>query len=233
MPELLARTNAPEAAALRSAAVRARRQLERALDLRVTTQREGGLLLAAVELMNLAGHKVPTGFPSRRVWLHVALTNSRQQKLFDSGDWEAASGELLAGEGFQPHHRVIEKPHQVQIFETESLDAQGRPTVSLLNAAGHRKDNRILPSGFDPQKLVAAGLDGLDIGPVGAGAGDGFRAGSARTLYRIPFPASGEGCRLTVEVLFQTIKPSHRPASFRLPDGLGGPVVVKRFETSL
>jgi hypothetical protein len=233
IPELLAREGPAEAIPLRASAERARRQLERSLTLRVTTRREDGVLLASIDVVNLAGHKLPTGFPSRRLWLHVVLTDAQKQTLFDSGAWDPSTGELLAGGAFQPHHRVIDKPGQVQVFETEALDSKGRPTLSLLNAASHRKDNRILPAGFDVRRLAAAGLAGLEIGPSGLEGDGGFRSGSAQTLYRIPMPSAGNGHLLKVEVLFQAIKPSHRPASFRLAEDLSYPVVVARFETVL
>jgi hypothetical protein len=231
LPVLMARGNLQEESALKGAAERARRQLERALQLRVSTRRSGEILLVTVDVVNTAGHKLPTGFPSRRLWLSVALSDSRDRAVFESGAWRRETGTLAAGETFQPHHRIIERPDQVQIFETEYLDALNRPTSSLLMAARVRKDNRILPAGFEPKQLGHAGLGQLFIYPVGTAEDDSFTSGSARTLYRIRLPDAPVDLRLKVEALFQVIKPSHLPPLFQLPDDLSEPIVLARFET--
>ena len=231
IPELLARSDPEQAETLRTTAKRATQQLERALRLRVSTLRENGFLFVTVEAINFTGHKLPTGFPSRQLWLHLVLAGDRQTTLFESGAWDPASGELRAGAAPQPHYRLIEKPSQVQIFETEALTAQGQVTHALLNSASHAKDNRILPRAFDVRRLSAKSLEGLKIDPVGVEIDDAFRPGSAVTVYKIPLTSLPR--RLTVEALYQSIKPAHRPASFTLPPDLSRPIVVARFETVL
>jgi len=208
----------------------ARQQLERSLRLRVSTREAEESLLVNVETINLSGHKLPTGFPSRRLWLRVVLTSERGDVLFESGGWDAASGTLHAGETMQPHHALIERPDQVQVFETEAFDRQGRLTAALIRSAKHAKDNRILPSGFDARQLAVRGLSALHIDPVGVSAGANFKQGSATTVYKVPRPAAGS--RLTVEALYQSIKPTYRPAAFQLPGENSRPVVVARIESS-
>src|SRR5258708_40362333 len=39
---------------------------------------------------NLSGHKLPTAYPSRRVWLHVVVRDRNGQAVFESGDVHAA-----------------------------------------------------------------------------------------------------------------------------------------------
>src|SRR6202022_1729028 len=34
---------------------------------------------------NLSGHKLPTAYPSRRVWLHVTVRDRNGQTIFESG----------------------------------------------------------------------------------------------------------------------------------------------------
>ena len=36
-----------------------------------------GMLAFDVDVRNVTGHKLPTGYPSRRVWLHVTVTDAR------------------------------------------------------------------------------------------------------------------------------------------------------------
>jgi len=103
----------------------------------------------------------------------------------------------------------------------------------LLNSASHGKDNRILPVGFDAQRLSAAGFAASGIGPVGVEIGDGFRPGSSLRVYRIPLPFVVKGCRINVDALYQSVKPADRPTAFRLPADLSRPAVVARIEMVL
>jgi hypothetical protein len=221
------------AAALRAAAERARVQLGRALRLDVSPVVEGQYLRVKVDVVNLSGHKLPTGFPSRRLWLRVSLKDRRGNKVFQSGDWDPATGRLRDGEDYQPHHALIDRAGLTQIFEAETVDLANRPTILLIRGAAYRKDNRILPAGFDVGRLRAAGLGDFAISPTGVGDDEGFRPGSARTEYRIRVDGATTGMALEVEAAFQTIKPSHWLPSFRLPAELAQPRVIARFWTKL
>src|SRR5262249_8092307 len=44
-----------------------------------------GRLEAVVAVENLGGHKLPTAYPSRRVWLHVTVRDPSGQTIFESG----------------------------------------------------------------------------------------------------------------------------------------------------
>jgi hypothetical protein len=109
-----------------------------------------------VRVQNLGGHKLPTAYPSRRVWLHVALRDRNSQVLFESGA-HAADGSIKGNDNdtdatrYEPHHTVITGPDQVQIYEAIMSDATGKPTTGLLNAVKYLKDNRLLPRGFNKQ----------------------------------------------------------------------------------
>ena len=177
------------------AAARARRQLQAALRLGLNVSREGSTLSSVVEVRNLAGHKLPTGFPSRRLWLRFSVTDASSQVLFESGASEP---------GVQPHHKLITRPEQVQVFESEAAGADGAPTLSLLKAVRHRKDNRILPAGFRPRRFPD-----LDIEPQGVAGDPGFQPGLARTAYAIPLPAGP--VRVRIQAVFQTVNPLHLP----------------------
>jgi hypothetical protein len=42
-------------------------------------------LSAVLKVENKAGHKLPTGYPSRQVWVHFKVTDTRGQIVFESG----------------------------------------------------------------------------------------------------------------------------------------------------
>lgn len=223
VPALLAETDAEQRLSLLAASERARRQLEGALTVELHSRRQGERDAVEVRINNLTGHKLPTGFPSRRMWIHLRATDPGGRVVFESGGYDEATGRLTAGESTQPHHRLISEAGQTQVFESEALDSRGAPTLSLLASASHGKDNRILPAGFALPRLRAAGLPAYEIGPAGVGMDPGFLPGSAMTTYLLP---SGGGLRVEVEVLFQPIKPSHNLPAVGVSGKFQAPVRV-------
>ncbi len=142
------------------------------------------ILSVNVEVESLVGHKFPTGFPSRRTWIHFKVVDAAGKPVFESGktrpDGSIVGDDADEGMGFEPHHELIERPGQVQIYETIMEDTEDRVTYTLLRASGYKKDNRLLPRGFEKDEA------GPDIAVYGAAAGDDdFVGGRDRLKYRI------------------------------------------------
>lgn len=162
-------------------------------------------LAASVVINNLAGHKFPSGFPSRRAWLHLTVSNADGQVLFESGavgpDGAIAGEDGDADPGrYEPHYATIDSPEQVQVYESVMKDVNGQVTLLLLRGAGYLKDNRLLPLGFDK-----AGVD-PDIAVYGAAAGDeDFAAGGDRVRYVVDVGAAPGPFTVHVELLYQSI----------------------------
>lgn len=197
------------AAELTSSAAVAAAMLRSAAELTLpSVARQGGQLVVQVRVDNQAGHKLPSGYPSRRAWIHLTVRDASGAIVFESGRADAtgailgASGQRLDPAGaLLPHRDEITSADQVQIYESVLADAQGHPTHVLLRAVGYAKDNRLLPAGYDPAHPAASYTQ-----PVGV-AGDGsFAAGGDTVTYRVPAPAGP----LTVEarLLFQTVPPA-------------------------
>jgi hypothetical protein len=170
----------------------------------VSTPRfDDGMLAFDVDVRNLAGHKFPTGYPSRRAWLHVVVRDSRGARLFESGAVrDTGSIDGSAGDAdpsaVEPHYDVVTRPDQVQIYESVLGDAKGLPTTGLLAAVRFLKDNRILPRGFDKRTAdpdIAVHGDAQDD-PSFAGGGDIVR-------YQVPVP-DGD-CSVEVELRYQAV----------------------------
>jgi hypothetical protein len=167
-----------------------------------------GRLEAEVIVRNLTGHKLPTGYPSRRVWLHLTVRDADGRPLFESGA-VTADGRIAGndndetGSRIEPHFEEIRGGNEVQIYEAVMGQPDGRPTTGLLQATQFLKDNRLLPRGFDK-----ANADG-DIAVRGSALGDqDFTAEGDRVRYVVAV-TDGRG-PLSVEVELR-----YQPISFR------------------
>jgi hypothetical protein len=153
---------------------------------------------------NITGHKVPTAYPSRRAWLHVVVRDSSNNKVFESGALNA-DGSIDGNDndadptGFEPHYTEISSSDQVEIYESIMQDSAGHVTTALLSAVGYRKDNRLLPHGF--QKQTA----GRDIAVVGRAADDpDFTDAGSLVRYSVSTNARGP-FRVEAELWYQPI----------------------------
>jgi hypothetical protein len=123
-------------------------------------QRVGTRLEADVMVRNLAGHKLPTAYPSRRAWLWVTVRDAQGAVVFSSGDVDA-TGAIKGNDNdrsasrFEPHYREIRTDDQVQIYESIMGNRAGAVTTGLLSAVSYLKDNRVLPRGFDKRGVPA------------------------------------------------------------------------------
>ena len=158
-----------------------------------------------IEVTNLAGHKLPTAYPSRRAWIHLEVRDDGGNLLYESGAMHP-DGSIEGNDNdadasrYEPHYQVIDDPGQVQIYEPIIADGSGRVTTGLLTAVTYAKDNRLLPDGFDPETADAA------IMVHGKAGEDGdFQAGSDRIRYRVEVPAGVQRVDVRARLMFQTI----------------------------
>jgi hypothetical protein len=164
-----------------------------------------GRLVADVAIENLGGHKLPTAYPARRVWLHFIVRDSLGRVAFESGGLNP-NGSIQGndsdddGARFEPHYREISNDDQVQIYESVMGDAAGVPTTGLLSAVRYLKDNRLLPRGFNK-----AGAD-KEIAVIGSAAEDAdFLGGSDRVRYSVFIGNGGGPYKVEVELIYQPI----------------------------
>ncbi len=170
----------------------------------------GDRLVVDVDVENMAGHKFPTGFPSRRAWVHLVVTNDRAEVLFESGAYDA-SGRLDGLGMFEPHHDTIGAPGEVQIYEAVMADVNGEITHTLLRGASYKKDNRLPPKGFvsSAAKYADMAVHGAAEDDASFGRTDGTEGtGKDRVTYVVDI--SGQAGRLAVHasLLYQSLAPS-------------------------
>jgi hypothetical protein len=158
-----------------------------------------------VHAQNLTGHKLPTAYPSRRVWLHVTVRDGSGKVVFESGHLNA-DGSIVGNANdadpsrYEPHFMEITRPDQVEIYEPILKNADGHVTTGLLDAVDYLKDNRLLPSGFD--KATA----GAEIRVVGNAAQDPkFDDKGSTVRYAVSTGGAAGPFRLEVELMYQPI----------------------------
>jgi len=167
-------------------------------------RRSGNSVEFEVAVASQSGHKLPTAYPSRRVWLHVTVRDQSGAVLFESGALRD-NGSIVGNANdddataYEPHYEEITAADQVQIYEPIMVDWRDRVTTGLIYAVRYVKDNRLLPMGFE--KADAAD----DVAVRGTALGDDdFIAGGDRVRYRVPV-SSRSGLTVEAELLFQSI----------------------------
>lgn len=170
-----------------------------------TAARLGDRLEIDVDVANLAGHKFPTAYPSRRAWLHVSVADGSGRILFESGAFQR-DGRVAGNDNdadaakYEPHYTSIDRPDQVQVYESVMGDSRGAVTTGLLSGARYLKDNRLLPRGFNKTGATA------DVAVHGdAGSDADFLAGGDRVRYVVDTAGALGPFVITVKLWFQPI----------------------------
>jgi mono/diheme cytochrome c family protein len=180
--------------------------------------KNGDELTVSVKLENLAGHKLPTAYPARRVILSVEVL-AANTVIWASGRFDSSGKLVKADKTIQPfekrggptapHRARIDQQDQVQIYQSILADSAGKPTFHLLRATQYLKDNRLLPKGWKSDHP-----DINQIAPRGIGTDTDFVAGGDSVRYVAKLP-SGQTGPLTVRATLW-----HQPLSWRFVDEL-------------
>jgi hypothetical protein len=128
---------------------------------------DGQTIKVDVRVTNLTGHRLPSGVGFRRLFLEVQVLDDStgvERVVWASGATNGVGvivdgeGEILPEEFFEedaegkqryhPHHQVITREDQAQVYEELATDASGRITTSFIRRAHHLKENRLVAIGF-------------------------------------------------------------------------------------
>ena len=131
---------------------RARDLLKSSVDLEIVSATvDNGVLETRVKLTNNSGHKTPTSYPSRRMWLNFKVTDSNNTVLFESGKINT-DGSIHGADNdtdqsvFEPHYNLITSADQVQIYESIMGDSDNNVTYTLLRGAPVSYTHLTLPT---------------------------------------------------------------------------------------
>lgn len=157
---------------------------------------------------NRAGHKLPTGHPVRRAWLHLTVRGASGERLFESGAYDGEGrlvdmkGEPLASEfaggPIEPHRDVVRRGNEVATFEAVMADANGEPTHLLMRGASWYVDDRLLPAGWSAEHP-----DAERTAPAGF-TDENFVGGSDRVRFDLAVPFADVG-EVEAELLYQPL----------------------------
>lgn len=165
-----------------------------------------------VKLTNLAGHKFPSGYPSRRAYVEFVVKDLNGDTLFKSGilqgDYEVEGHDP----NWEPHHDIINSSDQVQIYEMVLGDVNGDKTTVLERADEPLKDNRLTPAGFstghyayDTTLIVNVPSSDVDFNYDANGV-EG--SGSDIVHYHVPMNGYTDMIDVSARVYYQTAPPA-------------------------
>jgi len=165
----------------------------------------GDQLQVRVSITNLAGHKLPSAYPSRRAWIHMAVYDGNKNLVFESGRLNP-DGSIQGNDNdadpdcFEPHYTTIESPEGVQIYEGILAGPGDKVTTVLLSAVRYIKDNRLLPEGFDK---ASAGEDFAVNGR--ADEDENFTGGEDSISYLVSLKGAKRPIQVRAELWYQPI----------------------------
>ncbi|MEY3368628.1 MAG: hypothetical protein RI973_1783 [Bacteroidota bacterium] len=162
-----------------------------------------------VKLRNKAGHKFPSGYPSRRAFIEFCVRNEAGDTLFVSGKTDGNFEVLGQNADYEPHYQLIEKEDEVQIYEQVLGDVSGNVTTVLVRASEALKDNRLPPLGFlkshpayDSTRIAGDALLDTDFNLENGVEG----SGTDQVFYRIAVPDE-EALLVSAKVFYQSTPP--------------------------
>lgn len=187
-----------------------------------------GVLNLDVKVTNHTGHKLPSGYHSRRVVMHVLITDQRGETIYENGRINPDGSIVGVIEDVNPysyeqHYDVITDPSQVQIYQSIMGNSDNEMTHSLLNGTHYLKDNRLTPAGFNKKQVD----DDIAVKGLAANQDPNFNFGSDTVSYRIPVE-DGRQYNILVELLYQPLSYGHLQALFAKSDQIDA---IDRFRT--
>ena len=173
------------------------------LEMEIIDRDEDSIYLNLV-IHNYAGHKIPSGYPSRQVFVQLEVITHENESIFLSGALDENHQIIFEDENFEPHYTMINQEEQVQIYQTVMANVEGQVTTTLLHADHAIKDNRLPPIGFsiehpsyDTTQILGLAASDPSFNPNNQG-GDHIQ-------YHIPIHNYEGKLKVVAKVFYQTV----------------------------
>jgi hypothetical protein len=167
IPDLVAALYPEEinVSALHAGVQRATEMLQKTATLSLGVSEQGDNYLAHVTVTNQTGHKLPSGYPEgRRIWLNVKAFDTTGTVIYESGAYDADSGELI----HDPDLKLYEIKPGISEGLAPIVQLDPGPSFHFVLNDTIYKDNRIPPRGF-----TNANFELIQSPPVGYSYPDG------------------------------------------------------------
>jgi hypothetical protein len=165
----------------------------------------------SVHLLNKAGHKFPSGYPSRRAYIEFVMTSLEGDTLFHSGKLDEHYELLGHDANYEPHYDVITEEGQVQIYQLVPVDVNGDFTTILERGDTPAKDNRLPPIGFTTDDVVydTTLIAGTALADLNFNKNTLGEEGTGRDVvyYNIPMNGYSGEVEITARVHYQALPP--------------------------
>jgi len=163
-----------------------------------------------LKLTNKAGHKFPSGYPSRRVYVEFLVVGEEGETLFSSGEVDEDYRLMDHDETYEPHYNVINDEEQIQIYEYVVGNVDGEVTTILERGYEGLKDNRLPPRGFsidhlsyDTTQIIGLALQDNNFNYQNDEEG----SGSDEVEYRIALKGYKGLVDVSAKVYYQALPP--------------------------
>jgi hypothetical protein len=198
-------------------------------------KKNSGQVAFDVTVQSKVGHRFPSGVGFRRAFLEVTVREKGTGRILwasgltddagaiinrSTGRWVASELRTMGKNDNQhePHHQLINREDQVQIYEEIIGGKDGCYTTSFLDIFKHVKDNRLLPVGWTPNgPLDSNGKPRFNVEQIEAtrphlGTQDGnFLAGRDTTSYvaSLPKNVSIRDVEVQARLFYQPTPPTY------------------------
>ncbi len=181
----------------------------------------------SVGLTNKAGHKFPSGYPSRRAFVEFVVLTETGDTLFQSGVLDNNYEVKGQDPHYEPHYQTINQSEQVQIYQLVNGDVNGQFSTVLERGFQVLKDNRLPPLGFstshavyDTTQIAGMALTDPDFNIENSMEG----SGKDIVHYHIPLNGyAGGNLQVSARVLYQSLPPKWMAEMF----GVSSPEIDK------
>jgi hypothetical protein len=180
--------------------------------------RTADTLYIDLKLTNITGHKLPSGYPARRMSLHFVVSDLAGNEIFRSGSFDDNHYIVEEDTPLEPHHNFIASEDDVQIYEMVMGDVNNNRTTVLLRGATHLKDNRLVPAGFTVANAVYDTTEiVLNIPDSDFNFDPAEGSGSDIVHFKIPMNGFSDQINFNAALYYQSLPPVWLEEIFTVP----------------